>query len=486
MRKKLLHLTIHKADTGIGDLLVNLYYKIMNTLINPIKQVFVFAFTLFVCLSACKESFKKETAKETYLPQEVWNVAEKNDYTDPNAQFSFDRMIETDNLVVFWEPDFGDDPTSTVDPKFRVPLTDLMQECEKIYAFYRDDLKFVQQGNSLTDRYRMNIYLYHNEDGTVYGGGSEKKIGAMWLSPNRVQQKPYGALAHELGHAFQYMVSGDGNWGFSTNPEGGRGQTIFEMTSQYMLWQYYPEWIVFENYHLVSYMNNTHKAFMHEDNCYSSPHVFEYWAHRHGIDFIGKLWREAKEGEDAVIAYKRMTGIDQKTFNDEMLDAYLKFVTWDLDRIREVSKPYANQHTSAFTSIGNGWYQIAEERCPQNYGYNGIQLNVPSSEAEITLNFKGITNAKGYRSVNKDKAGWRYGFVAMTQDEKRVYSDKHSEAEGTVKFIVPEHTSHLWLVVSGAPTEHWEHLWDGDANNDEQWPYQIKLTGTSLHHSILK
>lgn len=450
-----------------------------------IKRSIICTTSLLFCFFSCQKTTDKQIEKGTYLPQEVWNVSKENNFEDENAQFSFHRMMETENMVAFWEPSFGKDPSATEDPKFQVPLKDLMQECEKMYTFYRDELKFVEKGNSLTDKYRINIYLYYNEDGTVYGGGADKKIGAMWLSPNRVQHKPYGALAHELGHAFQYMVSCDGNWGFSTNPEGGRGQTIFEMTSQYMLWQYYPEWIVFENYHLVSYMANTHKAFMHEDNCYSSPHVFEYWAHKHGIDFIGKLWREAKEGEDAVMAYKRITGIDQETFNNEMLNAYRKFITWDMDRIREVSKPYANQHSSAFTPVGNGWYQIAEERCPQNYGYNGIRLEVPPTPKEITLDFKGIAEAKGFKSFNKDKAGWRYGFVAMKNDGERIYSDIYADSENNVKFTVPENTEHLWLVVSGAPTEHWEHIWDGNSDNDEQWPYQIKLTGTTLHSSTL-
>lgn len=108
----------------------------------------------------------------------------------------------------------------------------------------------------------------------------------------------FAAVAHELGHSFQAMVAADGNWGFGTTPAGSNGQAIWEMTSQYMLWQFYPEWITFENYHLQTFMVNTHKAFMHEDNRYSSPFVLEYWSDKHGIDFIGKLWREAKAGED--------------------------------------------------------------------------------------------------------------------------------------------------------------------------------------------
>ena len=38
----------------------------------------------------------------------------------------------------------------------------------------------------------------------------------------------------------------------------------------------------------------------------------------------------------------------------------------------------------------------------------------------------------------------------------------------------------MWLVVSGAPQEHWHHVWDDSTYNDEQWPYQVKFSNTNL------
>lgn len=423
--------------------------------------------------------------KETYFPQNAWNVSVNNNYQDRNSQFSIHRMRTTQNLVAFWEPKFGSDPSKYDVEQYRFPIGEVMLESDKIFKFYRDELKFVEKGKSLTDKYRMIIYIYHNDDGTAYGGGIDNKVGSLWISPARMKEAPFGAIAHELGHSFQYMVAADGNWGFSSNPSGSNGQPIWEMTSQYMLWQYYLEWIIFENYHLNTFMDNTHKAFMHEDNRYCSPFVLEYWSDKHGIDFVGRLWREAKVGEDPVMAYKRMTGIDQKAFNDELFDAYRKFVTWDMDRIREISRKYANQHVSLLTPVGGGAYRIAESKCPQNYGYNGIKLNVPAYGTELNLQFKGLIGESGYRSINSDKAGWRYGFLAVKTNGERVYGDIYSASEGDAKFTVPHNTAHLWLIVSGAPTEHWEHIWDEKQDNDEQWPYQIKLSGTSLHDSVL-
>jgi hypothetical protein len=416
--------------------------------------------------------------KKLFLPEKVWKVPEGNDYDAPESEFSKSRMKESPNLAAFWSKDFGDDPMMNPDSTQHFDMEYAMAECERFYDFYVNELKFVQKGKSVTDSLKTLIYIISGEGGTAFGGGSDDKIGILWTPPSRMSHAPYGALAHELGHAFQYLVHADGHWGFTSAPEGSRGQAIFEMTSQYMLWQVYPEWMTFENYHLKDFMKKTHYAFLHETNQYHSPYVLEYWAGKHGKEFIGQLWREAKKGEDPVMAYQRITGIDQKTFNDEIFDASRRFITWDLPRVDQVASPYANQHYTSLSAIDDNWYQIAAENTPQNYGYNGIKLAMPDT-SEIVLEFKGIAGAEGYRAIKTDKAGWRYGFLAVKENGEQVYGPIHSDSAAKVSFAIPENTEHLWLVVSGAPTSHWEHLTDGKDENDEQWPYQIRLTGTA-------
>ena len=149
-------------------------------------------------------------------------------------------------------------------------------------------------------------------------------------------------IAHELGHSFQAIGRADGAASFT-------GGSIHEMTSQYMLWQVYPEWMTFENYHLNDFMKATHLAFLHEDNQYHSPYVLEYWSNKHGVEFIGRLSRKVQRGEDPVMTYKRLTSISQEQFNDEIFDACRRFVTWDMPRIEKVAARYANQHTTSLT-----------------------------------------------------------------------------------------------------------------------------------------
>jgi hypothetical protein len=256
------------------------------------------------------------------------------------------------------------------------------------------------------------------------------------------------------------------------------------------LWQVYPEWMTFENYHLVDFMKKTHYAFLHPANMYHSPYVLEYWSNKHGIEFFGKLSRSTQEGEDPVMTYKRITGQNQDQFNEEMFDACRRFVTWDMKRIEQVAKPYANQHKTVLDAGAAGWYRVAASNCPQNYGYNAIRLAVPEQGKKISVHFKGIAGAAGFNNVKTDKAGWRYGFVAHKKDGSRVYSKVFRDATGQASFKVPKNTAHLWLVVMGAPTEHWPVVSGRqNANNanqqEEQWPYEFKLTGTSLAPAAL-
>ncbi|BCM88623.1 hypothetical protein IAD21_00464 [Abditibacteriota bacterium] len=474
---------MYMLNLNKNQMLWERFFKILV----PIAPAFLLAGQVgLVAKVGGAQELKKDAPKELYLPSKVWMVPDNNDYADENSEFSNTRKIESANIGLFWAKEFGADPSANPDKSKRFDPERASKECERFYQYYTDKLKFVEKGKSVSDRYKALIYVVNSDDGTAFGSGVEDKLGVLWTPPSRINREPYGVLAHELGHSFQYLVHADGAWGFTSRPRGSRGQTIFEMTSQYMLWQVYPEWMTFENYHLVNFMKKTHLAFLHEDNQYCSPYVLEYWSNKHGIDFMGKLWREAKRGEDPVMAYKRLTSISQEQFNDEIFDASRRFITWDMKRIETVARKYANQHTTALNSIGDGWYRIAKSNCPQNYGYNGIKLKVPTTGTEVTLDFKGLAGAEGFRAINVEKAGWCYGFLASREDGSRVYGPMYSKVEGTAKFVVPEKTQYLWLVVSGAPTEHWEHLSDGNEANDEQWPYQIKLSGTSLDDSVIK
>jgi len=432
--------------------------------------------TGLLCFSFFVVSSQEMKKKELYLPKKVWMIPDDNDYKNPKSDYNFEHMVTSENIAIFWHKDYGKNPMSNPEESERFNPDRMLSECERIYDIYVNKLKLVESGNSLVNKYKILVYVFKGEEKTAFGGGEEDKVGIFWTPAVRVHKEPYGVLAHELGHSFQYLSHADTG--------KGTDGVIQEMSAQYMLWQVYPDWMTFENYHLVDYLKGTHYGFLHPYNMYHSPYVIEYWSEKQGKDFFGKLMRNTQEGEDPVMTYKRLNALTQEQFNDEMFDASRRFITWDLKRIDSVAKQYANKHSTKVNKMENGWYKIDSINCPQNYGYNGIKLNVPQFGTKIKLDFQGIAGTDGFSKVKVEKAGWRYGFVAQLKNGDRVYGVTLKKNVGTTSFKVPKNTEHLWLVVSGAPTEHWSrpNRWgdNPDKTPDEQWPYQFQLSGTTV------
>jgi len=433
--------------------------------------------------------------KELHIPAEVSRVPDGNDYNDPESDYSFARRVEGPNVAIFWHKEYGDVPMNNPDGRRTFNPYRMLEEIERYYRFYVNEMEYVKKGDSISDDKKLLMYVFGGDSGTAFGGGVDDAVGVFWTPAVRVNREPYGVIAHELCHSFQFMSRIDSG----TGARGGIG----EMAAQYFLWQVLPEWQIFENYHLNDFMDKTHYAFLHGANIYHSPYVIEYWSHKHGLKFWGELNRNTERGEDVVQTYQRLQQMSQEDFNDEMFDAVRRFITWDMPRIQETSKPYRNRHESELNAAGDGWYRIAPSRVPQNYGYNGIKLMDPAAGTEVRLEFKGIAGAEGYNARNVELAGWRYGFVAYKSDESRVYSDTWKASEATVSFTVPEDTEYLWLVVMGAPTEHFpvagrrrgggarrgEAAGGGEAAEEpaeEAWPYKVKLTGTTIDDAFIR
>lgn len=420
----------------------------------------------------------EQKEKEVYLSDEI-----KAGFSNPTSQWNKTCCRESDNIALLWDRALGLDPKSFSDVNKRFDPDVVLQKAEEVYNFLIDDLGFSNRTSSLSNRYKLKIWVDKENQGTAWGGGTHG--GEIWLGPNHVKgtsEDRYGIFYHEMCHSFQFMVNQD-------DKTKGLSGSIGEMTSQYALLRKFPNWMDLEKSHIEAFLKNSHKAFLHEDNQYHSPYVLEYWGQKHGDKIVSRVWKEADrmKSEDAVMSYQRITGITQEQFNDEIYDAATKFVTWDLPRIEKESKPWANKHVCKLQTVGGSTskFQITKESCPQNYGYNAIGLEVPAAGTNIQLIFTGMASSPDYNIVNPDRRGWRYGFLAVKKDGTREYGEMAKLPSGTLSYSVPQNTQYLWLVVSGAPTKHWVHQ-NTDGKNDEQWPYQITLLGTTLKSEFIK
>ncbi|SCD20004.1 hypothetical protein PSM36_1180 [Proteiniphilum saccharofermentans] len=446
-----------------------------------------------------------------YKPQEFSSM----DWLREDSKWSFVRSKQSGHFIVFWEKGFGNNPNAVEVPEaLRVDIDDLLEKAETFFSVNTNRLKFAEINNNASnlDKYKMQIYLLYQTEWLATGGGYDDVIGALWVNPSTC--KPVGStIAHEIGHSFQYQVyadllvtgktENDFSRGFRYGFGGNGGNAFWEQTAQWQSFQSYPM-EAFETYNFGVYTGNCHRHICHEWQRYASYFIHYYWTDKHGIDFIGKLWREAVSPEDPMEAYMRITGLTVDQFNAEMYDAATRFVTWDIDEIRTNGSQYIGKQTYKFYILADGTYQVAYSHCPGTTGYNAVPLNVSEAGTTVSTVFTalqpgsslapddpGQSNENGtsvtvtaYNRSDLTRAGWRYGYVALLKDGQRIYGDMNREASANVEFTIPENCEKLWFVVLGAPSTYKAHAWDEMETNDDQWPYTVKFFGTDILGNI--
>ena len=98
------------------------------------------AFRIKVIMFALLFIIKSLGAQKTvYIPRFITNTG--MDLNDDKSQWSYARSVETENVVVFWEPGFGTDPSISPSP-YTVDMKNLIEVAEKSYRIMLNSLKF--------------------------------------------------------------------------------------------------------------------------------------------------------------------------------------------------------------------------------------------------------------------------------------------------------------------------------------------------------
>ncbi len=397
------------------------------------------------------------------------------DFTNSANQWCFERSKESEHFVCFWE----EGCTADVDY--------ILEVAEKAWEVYTSQLGFVEEGNSSTDTYKILIRAYNTSDWIASGSGEDMKIGTLNISPSAATARGGHTVAHEIGHTFQYLTNVDCgandvhgfNYGLGENGWGGNG--FWEDCANWMAYKVYPERQFTDGEYFEGYLTLCHLNLMHETARYYNCFYQDYLCDQYGQNFIGRLWREAINPEDPVDAIMRLEDLSTDDFAALMYDCFAHMCTWDIESVRSEAAHRKGAHynrLSSRTVDGEEWFQVDSAYCPQNYGYNITRLKLPSAGTTVTVNFQGLAGAEGYRSVNKSRAGWRWGLVCCDADGSTTYGPMQQGEEGSTSLTVTSDCEDLWLVVMGAPTTWWHHAWDDDVSNDEQWPYRVKIDGT--------
>lgn len=416
---------------------------------------------------------KKPTGKQVYVPL---NNTEFTDLNSNSSTLSYQRSASSDNIIVFWEKGFGQYPDKISRENLRVDVKKLLDMGEQFFSYYKNTMKFIIGGQSKTDNYRMIIVLRFQETWLATGAGYDNTIGALWINPSTTTFA--SVIGHEFGHSFQYQTHCDGSYGFRDQNYVG---SFWEQCAQFMSWQQNNSSYVTE---IPMFLQNAHKNFSHEDMRYQSMYLMEYWKVKHGVDFLGRIWRGAITPEGPLEAYMRITGITQEKFNDEYFEYATKNITWDYPlgsfnknfiETLSSSEKLKYRHKTKMNLIEDNYYKIDVSQVPQDYGYNAIKMvTVPVVGTTVMADFQGLSS-DGFANI----AGWRWGFVAVKNNGTAVYGTMKAGSSGSISFTIGSDVAELWLVVTGAPKVHTNHVWDNNNDNDIYLPYKVKFTNTA-------
>lgn len=423
--------------------------------------------------------------KRFYTAQ--WSMGNVN---DPSNVYYVGRTRQSKNWILFWEKGYGEDPKTFTCGNYTIDVDEVLRRADIAFDYYTDVLKYTKRGSSKTDTYKMVIRLrYEPNEWEASGSGVDNIIGLLTLTPWAAPSRNWQTLYHEIGHCFQYQVhcdNGDQN-GWMYAPGNGNGCAFWEQCAQWQAYKIMPE-EQFTNEWFNGYLSNVHKHILHESPRYNNFFVQDYWTYRHGIEFMGRLWNESRNPEDAVEAYMRITGINTSQFYDEMYDCAARFASWDIPALSKLGAgKVTTRPLPAMTKEADDFWRIDPAVAPENTGHNIIRLNLPKNGGGVTAIFEGLNNEAGFRVKNPTAAEWRFGFVAQLNDGSRVYGTMnkatYDDTRKVIYFDCPEDCKRLWFVVSGGSKNYWRQVWDDNDANDEQWPYKVKFGNTNRYGS---
>lgn len=473
-------------------------------------------------------AYNAETGeKGLYLPG-VWKSgydAVTGEYTYDGVSYNVARSRESDNFVVYWSSEYGTTAPDALPSSdfYYVDIDYMLERAEEFYQLYTGQLGFVNPETSATmSQYKCMICLIHTTTWMAYGGGYDYVIPALWINPSTC--KPIGhTVAHEIGHAFHYMCFAEAsnhqesstiNTGFHLSC--GNGQSIWEQTAQWQAANAYPSEMFSQSYPLFG--NCANYAFSHEWMRYQS-----YWFHYYLCDYygdmtmVGRVWNQPMTGQssgtasDFPMAYIALKGLSSAQFFERYHDFAMHCATFDFSAAKDYRSAYIGRFDYHAVKIGDDKYQVSYSSTPQCSGFNVIELAVPAVGTSVTTRLTGLTpgcalaegdpavynngvagslipaGVTNYNSVSMPSArGFRVGYVFYKGDGTTEYSDDgivHCEGKDEVTeditTTVPSGVSRMFLVITPALKNYFPHRWDENITNDDQWPYQFALEGTT-------
>jgi len=421
--------------------------------------------------------------KEVYVPAYLKDIQ-----TVDGSQFSWSKTAQSPNFILIWGNEAGLNPLNAPDPDLRFDPTAVLDTMEWIYTKFKEFGFINDDTGTNLGKYKVPVIMLNTfgpdgATGWAFGGDVDGVIGAFWAHP--LSMNGGHVAAHEFTHSMQAQVNIDHRMTNGIGYVWLNAGIFWETHANFMRNLLYPQDVSawgMDMYHVETWGD--------WKNTYENYALLMAIMEMDGMEIINRMWRESYSHEYPLQTYKRLMGFDQEPFNDHLYLYARRMANYDFshNNVGDYFREYRNNDLRNWlpsvqatwtilqqTSEDPNHYFVPMHLAPEEYAYNVIPIYPEEDSCAVIVKFKGHTETNTH-------AGWRYGFVATSQDGKMSrYSETYSKDDAEIAFELLPDESAMYLVVMGAPagditTNTENDTWHGYPKHF-RFPYELYISG---------
>ncbi len=372
------------------------------------------------------------------------------------------------------------------------------QFLEMVWKYFISDLKFPEPYCDTSDKRKANINV--NPGSGLYAGPTGDRDMGVWLAP--ISLKDHWGLAHEFTHALQ-----------------GSTRSFRESKYTGWLWESHANWMTHQlpehrkNVHCSELLVNfPHLYYGSTRDRYCNWQFLEFIKDKYGYAMVNDIWANALKpeqngnaDEDPFIVLMRNNKWTIDDLNDEFGEWAMRNIGWDyVDNNGNDQGPvYRANYGSYDNRTGQRALRVTQlvpidlERrsfavpsywAPQRWGYNVVRLIPDAKAKKIKINFRGIVQKNSANSalpgftndpisLPPPSSDWRWGIVAIDNQNNSRFSPLMGGAEGELEFSLEAGDKEIYMVVVGTPSSHQKIQWDQAYYSIYRYPWNLDIKG---------
>lgn len=364
---------------------------------------------------------------------------------------------------------------------------------------------------------KYKVQIFTSENYGLSGAGAGDRAPAIWVGPGALIAIGAGqvsGMVHEFTHAMQFHSRG--------MRDTQLGGWMWESHAEFMAHQYPGNPDKTGCSSLSAWMPHLYYGSTRARYC-----NWQFWDHlknKYGFAAVSDIFLKTagQTGQDPLAVLMRNQGWSAALLGDEFGQYAMRNVSWDyidgqdgfnrgaayrasygpitdLGQVPDysVAKRLRVARLEAI-DVASRRFVVSKFFAPQRFGYNIVKLVPDGGASRVSVNFRGVVQSAiaagaelgtgayqpgaapdwtAHVMPTNPASNWRWGVVAIDQNNNPRYSPMQRGATGSLDFALQAGDLGVYLVVAATPDAYHGIFWDQTYHTLYRYPYKVELAG---------